>query len=190
MGILFYTETTTSLSLIDSRYLSPLYPLFIISGCKILLSVKNRHESGFRYGNSLITLMIVSFLIWQVSATSVVLTEYGNGRGLSDPATMKGPAYQWLQDNWNHEDDIIINDGLRVQIWKKSFFSNIKPLPNRNYPPGNFLINLSSGTYIVITPVIGTKGPYRWVELKPYLCDRNRYDILLNETDEKIFRVL
>lgn len=190
MGILFYTETTTSLSLIDSRYLSPLYPLFIISSCKILLSVKNRHESGFRYGNSFITLIIVSFLIWQVSVTSVFLTEYGNGRGFSDPATMKGPAYQWLQDNWNHEDDIIINDGLRVQIWKKSFFSNIKPLPNRNYPPGNFLINLSSGTYIVITPVIGTKGPYRWVELKPYLCDRNRYDILLNETDEKIFRVL
>ena len=63
-------------------------------------------------------------------------------------------------------------------------------MPNRNYPPGNFLINLSSGTYIVITPVIGTKGHYRWVELKPYLCDRNRYDILLNETDEKIFRVI
>ena len=166
-----------------------MYPLFIFLFIKILFKSLNWSKDDNQLNKYLIIIILASFFVIQASASLLFLNEYSYGRGFSDPKVTEGSAYHWLINNWSNNDEIYINDGLQVNYWQKSFFPYIFGLPNRNYPIKNFLYDLKKGTYIVIVPVIQTKGPYRWIELEPILKDINKFDILLNDKEEKIFRV-
>lgn len=188
--VLLYTESTTKLSLIDSRYLTPLYPFFILIGVKLFF-IWEKKTIVLKTIRGLLTIfLVISIVIMQLSSTIIFLSNYQHGRGFSDPDLMEGPAYQWLITHWDHESPIIINDGLRTSFLNNIFLNHVEKMPLRGSSIQEFLDHQSSGTYIVITPVIETKGPYRWNELELIMNSSPKIQLLLNKDDDMIFRVL
>ena len=189
LGMYLYTESSTKLSLMDSRYLVPIYPLLIITGLKGLLVLNRVDPPVQRICNILLIILIIGFIIWQSSMTALFLFHIQQGRGFSDPTQMEGPAYQWMKSTMNQSGNIIINDGLRGYFWEKSLNRSIGKMPVRDFPINTYLMEQPAGTYLVITPVIGTKGPYRWSELQQFLMNSSRYSLVLDQKEDRIFLI-
>jgi len=124
-----------------------------------------------------------------MSTISYVSNVY-SGRDFSDPKQMEGPAFQWMLENANDSSIYVINDRLRAFLWEKKLQISLIPMPNRDHPIQNYLNNLTSGTYLVITPVIGTKGPYRMVELERFLFNSTKYSLVFKDEQDWIFKVI
>jgi len=190
LGALLYTEGTTRLSLIDSRYLLPIYPIIIIGTIKGITLILNSTSHYRKISKVIILTCAIFFIIWQSMSTISYVSNVYSGRDFSDPKQMEGPAFQWMLENANDSSIYVINDRLRAFLWEKKLQISLIPMPNRDHPIQNYLNNLTSGTYLVITPVIGTKGPYRMVELERFLFNSTKYSLVFKDEQDWIFKVI
>lgn len=190
LGMFLFTEGTSRLTLMDSRYILPIYPILIM-GCFLGTIYLINNTQQFRSVSRMVFyLCIFLFILWHSIATITYLSHVQSGRDFSDPQLMEGPAFQWMSQHGDNSSSFVINDGLRAYFWEQKIQSPLIQMPNRNYPIENYLDNLTSGSYLVITPVIGTKGPYRMIELEPFLRNSSRYSLVLSEEQDRIFKVI
>ncbi len=193
LGMYLYTGCTMHLALMDTRYLLPLYPSFIIFGLIFLFEVSQSRPEYNRYSKVCLTIILTLFILWHCFGTFTYLSSVHDGRGFSDPEVMNGETFNWLYQNPDKLEYVILNEGFIGKFWEKSLNHSFEYMPHRNYPPDKYLdeiINNNSETYLVISKPIDTKDFYRWNDLKPYIQNSSSWKIIVENDNEKIVKLI